>query len=315
MPVNSFILVFNEMKRFLISLIGALVVVFVLDRAVGFMLKTGYEHTRYGAIGRKNEIVNRVKSDIIILGSSRALHHYVPQVISDSTGLTCYNCGQGGQGIIYHYALLRAMTERYMPKMIVYELTYAYDVETSDNSRFLGEIRTLNHRGCADSILWRLGSMEKLKMMSRIYPYNSLAFHIVGDHWQKKNLTAQHGYIPKFGRLNPAYTKPKAPSKVSTVDSVKLSFLKRFISEFASQTKLVVFVSPEYGTKAGDRNYSMVQQLCQEHGVAFVNRNSDPDISHNPSLFIDNVHLNDEGATRYTRSICGIIRDVLNAVP
>jgi hypothetical protein len=87
MPVNSFILVFNVMKRFLLTLIGALAVVFVMDRAVGFMLKTGYEHTRYGAIGRKNEIVNRVKSDIIILGSSRALHHYVPQVISDSTGL------------------------------------------------------------------------------------------------------------------------------------------------------------------------------------------------------------------------------------
>ncbi len=303
------------MKRFLLTLIGALAVVFVMDRAVGFMLKTGYEHTRYGAIGRKNEIVNRVKSDIIILGSSRALHHYVPQVISDSTGLSCYNCGQGGQGIIYHYALLRAMTERYMPKMIVYELTYAYDVETSDNSRFLGEIRTLNHRGCADSILYRLGNMEKLKMMSHIYPYNSLAFHMIGDQWQKKNLTAQYGYIPKFGRLNSAYTKPKESSKASTVDSVKLSFLKKFISEFAPQTKLVVFVSPEYGIKAGYRNYSIVQQLCQEHDVAFVNRNSDPDISHNPSLFIDNVHLNDEGATRYTRSICRVLRDVLSAVP
>ena len=74
-------------------------------------------------------------------------------------------------------------------------------------------------------------------------------------------------------------------------------------------------MSPEYDIKAGDRNYSMVQQLCQEHGVAFVNRNSDPDISHNPSLFIDNVHLNEEGATRYTRSICYVLRDVLNAVP
>ena len=128
-----------------------------------------------------------------------------------------------------------------MPKMIVYELTYTYDVETSANSRFLGEIRTLNHRGCADSILYRLGNMEKLKMMSHIYPYNSLVFHIIGDQWQKKNLTAQYGYIPKFGRLNPAYTKPKAPSKDSTVDSVKLSFLKKNYQRVCSSNKISCF--------------------------------------------------------------------------
>ena len=66
------------MKRFVFSLIALVALVIVGDWAVGHWLRHGFEQTPYGEIGRQNYICDSVNADIIVLGSSRALHHSVP---------------------------------------------------------------------------------------------------------------------------------------------------------------------------------------------------------------------------------------------
>ncbi|KGI59780.1 hypothetical protein [Prevotella sp. S7 MS 2] len=295
------------MKKFLISFILTVAFIVVADQAIGYMLKRGYDFTTFGAIGRKNEIVNYVKSDIVILGSSRALHHYVPPIISDSTGLSCYNCGLGGQGIIYHYALLRAMSQRYIPKMIIYELTPEYDIEPSNNARFLTEIRTLSPHGCADSILSVVGHMERMKMLSGIYPYNSLLFHIVGDRLQHKDLISQNGYIPMKGSLKKDENYQPRVLDFSKIDSVKVSFFEKMLREYSKKTKLIVMVSPIYGSNA-PASFDVIERLCARYDVAFHNCSGDQRFTHAPSLYSDHVHFNDSGARQYTAGVCKYFR-------
>ena len=45
------------------------------------------------------------KADLLVFGSSRANHHYVPEVFEDSLKLTFYNTGKDGSGIFItlHY--------------------------------------------------------------------------------------------------------------------------------------------------------------------------------------------------------------------
>ena len=84
---------------------------------------------------------------IIILGSSHAVRHYVPSVIQDSLGLTCYNCGEPGCGIIPAYARYKMVAERNKPKLVIYEVTPGYDYLVSDDySKYLGKVRQYSEK-------------------------------------------------------------------------------------------------------------------------------------------------------------------------
>ena len=100
------------MKKFIYTLLSLLVLVVLGDWAVGSWLRHAFAHTSHDEIGRLNYISDSVTADIVVLGSSRALHHYVPSIITDSTGLSCYNCGFENEGIVFHYALLRQLQQR-----------------------------------------------------------------------------------------------------------------------------------------------------------------------------------------------------------
>lgn len=295
------------MKTFLIRICCILVLLLAADRIVGYLLQRGYQSTTWGAIGRKNTIINKVNSDVLILGSSRALHHYVPSIISDSLHMSCFNCGQGGQGIIYHYTLLRAITQRYMPKMIIYEMTYDYDVAPSDNARFLGEVRTIGEHGCRDSVLRAVGHYEAIKMLSSIYPYNSLLLHILGDNMQRKNLLAYNGMIPMKGELAADDNYVPAYKNTTLTDSVKIGFLEKMLREYSKLTRLVVVVSPVYGANRPAK-YQQVQRLCQRYGVAYINNSGDIRFTHSPALWSDHAHLNSSGAALYTQTVCSKLR-------
>lgn len=294
------------MKKYIVRFVLFLMIIVVADRMVGLFLRHSYDTTRYGAIGRKNLILDSVRSDIIILGSSRALHHYVPQIIEDSTGMSCYNCGQGGQGIIYNYTLLRAITQRYMPKEVVYEMTFGYDFSISDNSRFLGEIRNM-HRSCSDSVLYAVSPAERVKMLSAIYPYNSQLFHIFGDRLQKKNLTLQQGYEPKTGEVKADAAYRGREFNADEIDSVKWSFFEKMVREYRARTHLVVITSPLYMTNRSEI-YDKAEKLCRKYGVKFINRSAAPRFIYNRRYFCDLSHLNDKGARAYTRSVAGEFR-------
>lgn len=85
-----------------------------------------YEALYFSDESRNNDrlihSVLETTEDILVFGSSRAIHHYNPQIIEDTLGVTCYNVGSGGQNIYFHLALLEAALERYVPKIAILEL-------------------------------------------------------------------------------------------------------------------------------------------------------------------------------------------------
>ena len=87
------------MKRFFVRLFLFLAAIVLLDQLFGFAMASILKNTEKGDWGRNNYIFNDVKSDVVILGSSRAIHHYDPKIFSDTLGMSCYNCGEDGMGI------------------------------------------------------------------------------------------------------------------------------------------------------------------------------------------------------------------------
>ena len=95
---NLFISSFSRMKNKNIQFITLLIVfIVILDFAVGTVYKALYFSEKSRQNDRLIHSVLGTNEDILIFGSSRALHHYNPQIIEDSLGMTCYNVGSGGQ--------------------------------------------------------------------------------------------------------------------------------------------------------------------------------------------------------------------------
>ena len=116
------------MKRFVIKILVFLAIMFILDRGFGLAMKYLQDHAKGGYVGHHNYILHQANEDILIFGSSRAIHHYNPQIIEDSLGMSCYNCGQDGNGIVLFYGWWQMIKERYQPKMIVYDVNPSFDL-------------------------------------------------------------------------------------------------------------------------------------------------------------------------------------------
>lgn len=98
----------------------------IFTLSLDFALGKLYEWLYFSKISMQNDrLIHSVlgtTEDILIFGSSRALHHYIPTILEDSLGMTAYNVGSGGQNIFFHLALLEAALERYTPKAAIFEL-------------------------------------------------------------------------------------------------------------------------------------------------------------------------------------------------
>ena len=74
----------KEWNKVLLGSIGVLALLFVADRVVGALWEKTYKHSRYGIFHRQEYCLHKSDDNILILGSSRAAHHYVPKIFTDS---------------------------------------------------------------------------------------------------------------------------------------------------------------------------------------------------------------------------------------
>jgi len=152
-----------------------------LDLIVGTLYKSLYFSERSQKNDRLIHSVKHASEDILIFGSSRALHHYNPELICKKTGMTAYNLGSGGQNIYFHLALLQSVLERHKPKHVILELLSIDFTKTPSqwNTEKLGVLLPFagNSNACLMAVL-RRGELEHLKMLSNIYPFNSLQWTI-----------------------------------------------------------------------------------------------------------------------------------------
>ncbi|MCD8265581.1 MAG: hypothetical protein LUC33_00355 [Prevotellaceae bacterium] len=297
------------MKKFLKRLCLFALIIVVCDLALGRLCAALLNNARgRGETKRMTQIANEVRADVLVFGSSRALNHYDPEVLREGLGMSAYNCGFSGCGIVCAYGYLRMAASRHCPKVVIYEVMPRYDTNQDDNHRHLKNLRYFYDREGIDSIFWRVDKTERLKMLSQMYRYNSSLPDLLVDCLHPPHIYSK-GYHPIDEEM--AEGAENEPQEEETgIDSLKLYYLERLIRECKGRTRLFLAVSPTYET-AGELPLEAARQLCAKYGVTLLDHSADTTFSLRRDYFYDNYHLNRRGATAYTRLVASEIKEAL----
>ena len=249
------------------------------------------------------------KEEVLIFGSSRAYHHYNPDVIEKKLGLSCFNVGYAGQNIYFHLALLKAALERTKPKVVILDIM-SIDFEMTDaahDREKLGVLLPFVSKSAVyrEAVLSR-GKSEQIKLLSSIYPFNSKALFLI-----RNNLTNQRSDVKGFFGLPDKWKKPIKYNDdvIFAIDNNKIEALYEFIDLCQNNNiKIYIFVSPYYKKFSPENNYSfIVKNIYEKYGLIVNNYVNAKKYINSPQLFSDPVHLNKDGADIYSREVADII--------
>ena len=307
----------KELKKIVIGVVSICVLLVVVDWVVGTWSEKMYYQSKYGIFRRQIYCLTESQDELMILGSSRAAHHYVPQVFEDSLGMSCYNAGSDGMCIYYHYGILASRIQRGCPpKMVILEVI-GTDVEVSQGATFSLDAaldRYAPHYGEfaeIDSLFAFNGWKEKVKLMSKTYKYNSKLVQAIKCNYipwpEDKGYEALNGVMKVTnGKMAADVLLPS--SEQPDIEERKLVYLQKFIDVCKdSDIKLVMCYSPYYG-QAIPESIRLIEELAEENGVKFFNY-GDNLCFQKPEYFQDASHLNDIGAREYSMVIANVLKN------
>lgn len=299
------------MRKFLIKLAAFAALLFGIDRGIGAAMSYFSNHAIGGYVAHHNYMNNEMSKDILIFGSSRAVHHYDAKMIGDSLGMTCYNCGQDGGGIILNYGEWLMIKEHCQPKLIIYDFEDAFDYyEGVPGAQFLGWLKPYYDRDGIKNIFEAVDKTEEWKMMSMMYRNNGKALQIMSDYLHPVYKVDPYGFLPmdlQLDTLQIRKTGLKTQKPIPNADELKLEFLEKFIVS-VGETKLVFAVSPMWYGK-DERRLSPIKEICEQHNILFLNFSNDEKYVHHNEYFYNGTHLNATGAETFTKDFIESIRE------
>lgn len=290
------------MKKFILSVLLFFVLVFLCDRMFGIACHYILTHPKDPTMSSDYYVPYATHEDVLVFGSSRANHHYVPGIVEDSLEMSCFNCGKDGTGIVLHYGWLQKIVERYNPKLVIYDIS-GFDLYPSNDGKCIRSLRVCYDHPGIEEIFHDYDPSECLKMSSMLYRYNTQFITIAGYYLYPFKIGIK-GYRPLTGELNPD-VEIKAINKAQTdkqVDSLKLKYLKAF-SEICRKNdiRLIFAISPRYGADDSDQ-YQPLYDLCKTYDIPLLNHYTD-DRFNRTSYFKDRGHMNKLGAEEYTKEL------------
>lgn len=297
-----------DMKKFILRILMFAVMITTIDFCFGYAMDYMHDHSKGGGMAKRLYMARESVDEIILFGSSRMNHHYNPIILEDSLGLSCFNAGQDGNGIIMSYGFLEMMLKRYNPRLIVYDIS-EFDFAVGDNMKYISLLKPYYSEPSVKDIITDISPMDKYKMMCSMYKYNSLVVRVLGSYISSSS-EYQKGYLPLLGTMDYEVDDPVECAPM--VDSVKIKYLRKFVELCkAKNVELVFSLSPRY--KAKDSSYyKEVKDMILKMNVPFLDNYSNPDFCNNIDLFQDQIHMNSKGADEFTRYLIPYLREYIN---
>lgn len=305
------------MKKKNIQLVISLVIVvsalIIVDAVVGIIGDYSMKMmpSFSGQLAKNNYRLNRVESDILIIGSSRGAHHYVTSQLRDSINLltrknySAYNSAIDGNFINSNCCAAEAVMDRYSPKLLILEVS-EWELSGGQAVRDM-EFTAGNYRNnkIVKKYLDSLGWKERIKMASNMFRFNQKALRIASSYIQKGEKT---GYEPLFQTMT---TIPEIVCEPHLRDDYSLANFKRVLRTAKDKHINLIVVSSPCFRPVDNNDYLAL--LCETYSIPYINFYNTELFNNKPEYFKDYDHLNDDGAHIYTAMFFDKIKPYLNA--
>lgn len=301
-------------KCFFIKTVFFVLLLFICDFIAGIALKkveaVALDKSPYGMTPEYT--LREVNADGIILGSSEALHSYIPRQLEEGLGIKFYNGGLDGTGFYYAAAMIEGVLNRYNPKIILWavEPNILHALSPSEKD-CLSDLAPFYHsNGIANRILEEKSKYEKFKLLSQGYAYNSRLI----PYLSKIIIPDFVNY--EYGRFNPlsGEIENKEPSKRTWDDNYSpqtREVLEGIIDKCNKEGVRLVFVlTPRY--EKGDyrelNTYKKLVDVCITNNIEIIDNLYHDEIILNPHNFRDVAHLNVIGAKMFNERLIELLK-------
>ena len=300
------------MKKFLVNILVFFAIVAVIDFGVGSLGDYWTSHVRSGETKRTYDLAMQDTHDVLILGSSRARHHYDAPFLSDTLGLDVYNAGYDGNGVVLAYGLLEMILERYEPKLILYDVepTFDIDVYEADNNhkRYISRLKPYYQHKAIGKIIADVSTEEWYKVHSGMIRYNMSLLTMYLDNFRPSKDTRK-GYSPLYGEYD---REPESNGVKRELDQFKLRYIENIITLANSKHIPIVFVaSPKFGKTSSDEIKPVID-ICKRNKVVFLDYYNDSMFMQHKEWFKEPMHLNEKGAKEFSSIIAKTASEILN---
>ena len=146
-------------------------------------------------------------------------------------------------------------------------------------------------------------------MMSNMYKINSKLIQLISENLMERNVTIS-GYLP-VNKSMLQVAEIKENGLPTTIDETKQCYLVKFVQLCKQKNiRLVFYASPSF-KKTLDYQFNYIKELSQKENIPFFNHYCDTSFVWNRDYFYDSLHMNQTGATAYSKAVASEMRNLL----
>ena len=309
------------MKRFISKITIFAVTAYLIALGLDVMISHGLTETD----GYPHQVWREMQSgnysaDVVIMGTSRALEHYDPQVIDSITGVQSYNLGIGGYGINvqlmkYHYYCYYNLNPQYV----------IYDVD-----QLLFSINQAPHMHQSEQFLPLFYDITVRDDLMRI-GYSWIDAYIPMVRYWGYQIHSKRGLLECVGLKHycdyPSYkghmpdpdpwdvSRLHYSNRISPhVDDEAMIMFEEFVRECSEKgIKLIFVTSPVYyryveSSPDWNKQITWFDSLAQMYNIPRLNYIEHP-ICHDSTMFNAGVHLTPMGTKTWSERLS---KDLIN---
>jgi len=306
-------------RKGIFQVVTFLIALILCDSIFGMFAKMLFNSQRSGKYARLTYIVKTDTSAIVILGSSHAMAHFIPEIIQDSLHESTFNYGTNGQKLLFSRAIYEIRKRRSKPKMIILNVDEDWFFDKHSQQDRMSDL--FPYYGNAGDIIFRDFSRKDrfvghLKFLSKTFPYNSTIVHVIKYKFSPQSDFS--GYEPLYGAVDSLQLALKINSdkaagtgKLLQPDDDLIDLFTQLIDDInKNNIRLFIIFSPELLQPGNSERYmgQKVKRICDSTRTPMFDFSSSDVFNDHRLLFHDFGHLNDSGARIFTGMLIDSIK-------